>query len=286
MRCYCCCLDSLDSALVNRANQMSPNPNLDAIANHRRFPFSSSLFRHASHPLRVLAYPTRICASTYPLRSVHLAAAAATMAKLLKRSAPLDDDLYPTDRFVAMDNSGDESVEGSRSRSEEDLGAIGGATRIEDTGASRLQESHDSLVDWDAPEPASSQEGVEEDDGGGEEEEQEQAGTDSDVAEKSEKEEGGKQSTAYSRAFSKIFKSKTAAAESDIVSKFLQGFLFRFLWCFWDENSYKFHGLLLCAWTFGDVLKTFCIHLLEITDGALGTRICGVFEFVAWRWSV
>lgn len=152
------------------------------------------------------------------------------MAKLLKRSAPLEDDLYPTHRVVAMDNSGDESVEGSRSRSEEDLGAIGGATRIEDTGASRLTESHDSLVDWDAPEPASSQEGVEEDDDG---EEEEQAGTESDVAEKSEKDkdevEDGKQSTAYSRAFSKIFKSKAAAAESDIVSEFSPGFLFRFL---------------------------------------------------------
>lgn len=155
------------------------------------------------------------------------------MAKLLKRSAPLEDDLYPTDRVVAMDNSGDESVEGSRSRSEEDLGAIGGATRIEDTGASRLKESHDSLVDWDAPEPASSQEDVEEDDGEEEEEQDEQAGTESDVAEKSEKDkdevEDGKQSTAYSRAFSKIFKSKAAAAESDIVSKFSPEFLFRFL---------------------------------------------------------
>lgn len=278
---------------------MSPNPNLDSIANHRRF----RLLPRPSHPLRVLAYPTRICASTDPLCSVHLAAAAAaTMAKLLKRSAPLEDDLYPTDRVVAMDNSGDESVEGSRSRSEEDLGAIGGATRIEDTGASRLKESPDSLVDWDAPEPASSQEGVEEDDGGEEEEEdEEQAGTESDVAEKSEKEkdegegEDGKQSTAYSRAFSKIFKSKAAAAESDIVSKFSQGFLFRFLWRFWDENSYKVHGLFLCALC-GDVLKTFCIHVLEISDGALGTRIYGVLslwvysvhfsQVVAWRLSV
>ena len=180
------------------------------------------------------------------------------MAKLLKRSAPLEDDLYPTHRVVAMDNSGDESVEGSRSRSEEDLGAIGGATRIEDTGASRLTESHDSLVDWDAPEPASSQEGVEEDDDG---EEEEQAGTESDVAEKSEKDkdevEDGKQSTAYSRAFSKIFKSKAAAAESDIVSEFSPGFLLGSCDAFGMKILTKFMDF--CSALFGDALKISCI---------------------------